>query len=56
MTWLNLSTKRNRLADIESRLWLPSGERAQGREELGAWDEQVQTDICMMDKQKGPAV
>ena len=32
------------------------GEGGRGRDGQGAWDEQMQTIICGMDKQQGPTV
>ena len=46
---------RNRLTDIENRLWLPRG-RGWERDGLGVWDQQMQTIMYRMDKQQGPTV
>ena len=47
---------RNRLTDIEKKLWLPKGWGQQGRDKLGDWDQHIHTTVCKIDNQQRSAV
>ena len=51
--WTYLQS-RNRLRDIETKLWLPKGQ-GEGII-LGVWDEKIHTTIHKIDNQQGPTV
>ena len=51
--WTYLQS-RNRLRDIETKLWLPKGQ-GEGII-LGVWDEKIHTTIHKIDNQQGPTL
>ena len=40
----------------KTNLWLPKEKWGGERDELGVWDQQIQTAICKIDKQQGSTV
>ena len=53
---MNLATKQKQTHRHREQTCGFQGGRGQGREDLGVWDQQMQTIMYRMDKQQGPTV
>ena len=53
MTWVQ---NRNRLPDFKNKLKVTKGSGRWERDGLGVWDWHMNTIVCGMDGQQGPAV